>query len=101
MKERESRPSQSRPRLVESRRHRRLRHAQGWGVSDPAIGIEGMTSRHGGMKNWGVSRDILQLFRAARVRLDYGPRGPSGDVLRPASYGLTRSPGSFAWRTFS
>ena len=46
MEERESRPSQTRPRLVERPTMLRFQdEVEGRGVSEPAIGNEGMTSR--------------------------------------------------------
>ena len=73
-------------RGVRGRPWRDQRGAQGVSSSESAIGrlcrLEEMPRRSPAIP--------------ARARHDHGPRGPSGDVLRPASYGLTRSLGSFA-----
>ena len=60
-----------------------------------SIGNEGMTSRRRNEDLGRVSSHSSNL-PPARARYDHGPRGLSGDGLRAASYGLTRSLGSFA-----
>ncbi len=65
------------------------------GVCEPAITNEGMATLSGNEDSERVPSQVSNRPPAG-ARHGRGPRGLSGDVLRLASYGLTRSLGSFA-----